>query len=721
MRRLGESTGCGGRGGETPGSRVSLDRVAIVGNGSSAAGDVGRRDPLEGLNAEQRAAAEAVRGPVCILAGAGTGKTRTVTHRIAHQVRSGIARPDQVLAVTFTEKAATELRHRLTALGVPPVRAATFHAAAWAQLRYFLPRATGERVPEVLASKLRLLVPVARRLGVEGRDLASEIEWAKARMLSPDAYPAAGAQRDAPLPVAQMAQVYADYEAAKADAGVIDYEDMLLRTTALIAAHPDVADEVRSRYRFLTVDEYQDVNPAQHALLRAWLGDGDELCVVGDDDQTIYSFTGATSSYLTGFAREHPGAQVVSLRVNYRSTGAVLTLANRVLWTKPGRRRALVPAEGGEDGPDPVFVEFTDGEDEVERVAGACGKLIADGVRPGEIAVLYRVNAQSEALEAAFRAAGIPVSVRGDQGFFGRPEVRQALRVLVAAKGRPEDPEDLPGGLDLLPKPVTRQAEDILRRASLYDAREPSGAVARERWRNVGALVDAAARQVESDPAVTFEAVVDQLVARASAGADAPTEDGAVTLATLHRAKGLEFDAVFLVSLEEGLLPISHARDDDAAIEEERRLLYVGVTRARRHLWLSWSRSRTGRTGRAQTRRPSRLLYGLGPGAPQAAAKGSAAARPDAGKKPGRDRTSPIADLTGDEAALAGRLRAWRSDRAKRDEVPAFVVFSDRTLVALATAPPSSPDDLLGVPGLGRTKVDRYGDELLQVLRTSGD
>jgi len=692
-----------------------------AGRGSSrVAGDGGGRDPLEGLNAEQRAAAEAVRGPVCILAGAGTGKTRTVTHRIAHQVGTGVARADQVLAVTFTEKAATELRHRLAALGVPPVRAATFHAAAWAQLRYFLPRATGERVPEVLASKLRLLVPVARRLGVEGRDLASEIEWAKARVLTPDDYATAGAERDAPLPPAQMAEVYADYEAAKADAGLIDYEDMLLRTAALIAAHPDVAEEVRARYRFLTVDEYQDVNPAQHALLRAWLGDGDDLCVVGDDDQTIYSFTGATSAYLTGFARDHPGARVVALRVNYRSTGAVLQLANRVLWTKTGRRRGLVPADAADSGPDPVFVEYPDGDDEVAGVVGACGKLIADGVPPGQIAVLYRVNAQSEALEAGFRAAGIALTVRGDEGFFGRPEVRQALRVLVAAKGRPEDPEELPQGLEMLAKPVAKQVEDALRRARLYDAREPSGAVARERWRNVGALVDAAARRAEAEDTVTFEAVVDDLVARATAGADAPTEDGAVTLATFHRAKGLEFDAVFLVSLEEGLLPISHARDDQAAIAEERRLLYVGVTRARRHLWLSWSRSRTGRTGRSQTRRPSRLLYGLGPGAPQAGAGTGATGtgRTDsAAKKPARDRTSPLSDLTGDDAALAGRLRSWRSDRAKRDEVPAYVVFSDRTLAALATGSPSSPRDLLAVPGLGQTKVDRYGDELLQILR----
>lgn len=679
-------------------------------------------DPLAGLNAEQRAAAEAVRGPVCILAGAGTGKTRTVTHRIAHQIRTGTARADQVLAVTFTDKAAGELRSRLGALGVPPVRAATFHAAAWAQLRYFLTRAR-EPVPGVLASKLRLLAPVARRLGVEARDLASEIEWAKARLLDPDGYAAAAGAREPPLEPARMAQVYADYEAAKAEGGLLDYEDMLLRTTHLLARDPAAAAEVRGRYRFLTVDEYQDVNPAQHALLHAWLGDSRELCVVGDDDQTIYTFTGATSRYLVDFPREFPGARVVALRTNYRSTGPVLDLANRVLWTKPaGQRRRLVPALRTGDAPAPAFVEYADADTEVDGVVATCARLVAEGVPPGEIAVLYRVNAQSEAFEVALREAGLPVTVRGDEGFFARAEVRQALRVLAAARGRPEDPEDLPGGVEALPLPADRQVEKVLRRAGLYDATEPRGAVARERRRNVGALVEAAARQVASAPETTYEAVVDDLLARAQAGSDAPDDAGAVTLATLHRAKGAEFDAVFLVALEERLLPISYATTD-AAVEEERRLLYVGVTRARRHLTLSWARSRIGWGGRAQTRRPSRLLYNLGDGAPQKGApqRGALPRAPAAahGGTTGRRGESVLAQLTGRQAALAGRLRAWRAERARRDEVPAFVVCSDRTLAALAASPPHGPDDLLAVPGFGRTKVDRYGDELLQVLRAA--
>jgi DNA helicase-2/ATP-dependent DNA helicase PcrA len=655
---------------------------------------------------------------VCILAGAGTGKTRTITHRIAHQIGAGVARADQILAVTFTDKAAAELRHRLAALGVPPVRAATFHAAAWAQLRHFWSRAgDGGPLPEVLTSKVRLLVPAARRLRVEARDLAAEIEWAKARLLSPAAYAAeAAADREPPVAAERMAEVYAGYEAAKVDAGAIDYEDMLLRTAELLARDPEVAATVRDRYRFLTVDEYQDVNPAQHALLRAWLGDGDELCVVGDDDQTIYSFTGASADYLVRFQRDFPSATLVTLTQNYRSTRQVLDLANRVLWTKPPERRKRLRSDL-DDGPAPRFHAHVDGDAEVAAVVAECRRLLADGVPAGQIAILYRVNAQSEAFEVALADAGLPYTVRGDGGFFARSEVRQALRLLAAERerGARMDPADVLAGVDgVAPPPPDRRVERVLREGLRHNPhREPEGGVARERWRNLEELIAVAARRVEADPSVTFAAIVDDLMARAAAGADAPGDGGAITLATLHRAKGLEFDAVFLVACEEGLLPISHARSDEE-VEEERRLLYVGVTRARRHLALSWARSRPSRSGRPQNRRPSRLLYGLGEGAPTKGGNGSGTATRDR-------RTSALDELADDALEVGQALRTWRATRARTDEVPAFVVFSDRTLADLAVLatrrPPASPDDLLEVYGFGPTKVERYGPELVDLLR----
>ena len=674
-------------------------------------------DPLAGLNPEQRKAAAAVQGPVCILAGAGTGKTRTVTHRIAHQIASGVARADQILAVTFTDRAAAELRARLAALGVPPVRAATFHAAAWAQLRHYWSESFEGPLPQVLPSKLRLLIPTARRLRVEAADLAAEIEWAKARRLSPAAYVSAAAGRAGPLAPEKMAEVFTGYEKAKSALGAIDYEDMLLCTTELLTSNAHVAAGVRDRYRFFTVDEYQDVNPAQHALLRAWLGERSEVCVVGDDDQTIYSFTGASSAYLTGFPREFPGATVVTLTRNYRSTGPVIDLANRVLWTKPQAARKRLESQVG-TGPAPVFRSYGESRHEVGGVVSGCGELTAAGVPPGDIAVLYRVNAQSEAFEEAFRDAGLPYTVRGDAGFFARPEVRQALRLLAADRERPPD---VIGGVEVTAAAVGRRVQGVLSAGLDYAPhREPKGAVARERWRNLGALVTAATEAVAGDPDLTYARLVEDFLTRAASGSGGAGPGGSITLSTLHGAKGLEFAAVFLVACEEGLLPISHARTDEA-VEEERRLLYVGVTRARRHLQISWALSRTGRSGREQQRRPSRLLYNLGEGAPRAG-QPSAPRKTLAGDQPAAPRRGSggaLSELSGASAVRGERLRAWRAERAKRDQVPAFVVFSDKTLAALATIDAgtlSSPDSLLSVPGVGPTKLARYGEELLPVL-----
>ena len=663
---------------------------------------------LDDLNADQRAAARTTQGPLCIIAGAGTGKTRTITHRIACQVAEGVANPDQILAVTFTDKAAGELRQRLAGMGLSrPVRAATFHAAAWAQLRWFWHRAHDAPLPEVLASKVRLLVPLARRTRTQAMDLATEIEWAKARRLPPDHYAAAAAGRDAPLEPERMAAVYADYERAKDEAGLLDYEDMLLRATALIQDHPHIAAEVRDRYRFFTVDEFQDVNPAQFALLRAWLGPSQQVCVVGDDDQTIYSFTGATADYLLEFHRWFPTAATVTLTENYRSTPQVLALANAVLWNKPaGRRKRLSASRAG--GPAPAFSEHDDDEAERAAVVTAIRGLLEQGVAPGEIAVAYRVNSQSEAWEQALRGAGIPYAVRGAGGFYQRREVRQALTVLRAAAGRPQP---VPLGLEQTtparPPRADKAVSRVLREQMGWNGRaEPEGEAARERWRNLGALVEVAAGLADDDATTTLADVVTELSRREAEGADAPSAGGAVTLLTLHKTKGLEFSAVFLVALEEGLLPISHAKTDEA-VQEERRLLYVGVTRARRQLSLSWAQRRPGYAGKVVARRPSRFLYNLGEGAPVSGSQQAATRR----------RTRTASPLDGaEDPALVQRLRDWRRERARADDVPAFVVFSDRTLAALAAQRPSTPRALLAVSGVGPAKVKRYGEDLIRVI-----
>jgi DNA helicase-2/ATP-dependent DNA helicase PcrA len=563
---------------------------------------------LAGLNAEQRAAAEAVRGAVCILAGAGTGKTRTITHRIAAQIVTGTALPEQVLAVTFTDRAAGELRTRLASLQVPgPIRAATFHAAAWAQLRYFWPRAEGA-LPEVLPSKLPLLGRDAMRLRVAARDLASEIEWAKSRGLAPDQYWKEAVGRDLPAAADAIAEVYAGYERAKAAAGAIDYEDMILRTAELLESDAEAAAQVRDRYRYLTVDEFQDVNPAQWRLLRAWLGDSEELCVVGDDDQSIYGFTGATPEYLLTFARLFDSARVFRLSRNYRSTPQVLELANGVLGRRSAGRRLVAASL---PGPAPQLVEFANAEDEVGGTVVAIRQLLAQDVPAGEIAVCYRTNRQSEPFEAALREAGIPFVVRGEGGFFAQAEIQQAIRALRTAAAPPARAPSGPPplGARATPPRLDREVERVLRDALAFNPkREPGGQAAKERWRNLVALLDLATARTQAG--MDLAGFVAELDERTAAGQDSADEGGAVNLVTLHKAKGLEFDAVFLVGIEEGLVPIGHAKDD-AAIAEERRLLYVGVTRARRHLWISWTRARTGTGGGISRRRPSRFLHGV--------------------------------------------------------------------------------------------------------------
>ncbi|MBA2319464.1 MAG: ATP-dependent DNA helicase UvrD2 [Euzebyales bacterium] len=683
------------------------------------------RGLLDGLNPAQREAAEAVEGPVCILAGAGTGKTRTITHRIANQVAAGVARPDEILAVTFTDRAAGELRQRLAAFGMPGrIRAATFHSAAWAQLRHFWPRVSDRRLPEVLASKLRLLIPMARRLRVQASDLAAEIEWAKARRLDPEGYAREAAGRDAPLAPRDMAEVYARYEDAKRDADVIDFDDMLALATDAISGVEAVAEEFRGRYRFFTVDEFQDVNPAQSALLAAWLGDSEQLCVVGDDDQTIYRFTGATPDYLTGFHRRFRGARRVTLTQNYRSTPEILDLANRVLWTKPASlRKRLAPTRPA--GPAPRFEACDDERDERSAVVAEIRALLADGVTPGEVAICYRINAQSADWEEALREGGIAYVVRGGGGFFARPEIRQALGALRRSSGSADLDGGEPGGSgrSATPDPSVpagtvaaraprphRQAERALReQLSYHPKRPPAGAAARERWENLGALLSLVERLGGEQPSWTLADVTTELLTRAAAGHDTPDEAGAVTLLTLHRAKGLEFDAVFIVGCEEGLLPITYATDD-VEVEDERRLFYVGVTRARRHLWLSWAKTRVGRSGRTARRRPSRFLYGLGEGAPSKSGAGTTLALPKV--------AAP--DLTAEQQEVAERLRAWRRERAKADGSPAFVVFNDRTLHALAQSRPRSPEELLGVHGFGPAKLVKYGDDVLSLLRGPG-
>jgi DNA helicase II / ATP-dependent DNA helicase PcrA len=643
---------------------------------------------LDGLDPEQRAAAEAVRGPVCILAGAGTGKTRAITHRIAFATRTGAVPPGQLLAVTFTARAAGELRTRLRGLGASGVQARTFHAAALRQLTYFAPRVLGGSMPDVLDNPIRLVGNVAARARLrvdrgDVRDLAAEIDWAKSVLVGPDEYASASAAagREPPKDAGTVADIYRGYEQAKRRAGQVDFADLLLIMAGAIEEFGDVADEVRSRYRHFVVDEYQDVSPLQQRLLDAWVGDRDDLCVVGDPNQTIYSFAGASPQHLLGFARRFPGAVVVKLVRDYRSTPQVVELANGLVGSGPDGVRLVGQRP---DGPVPTFSEFDDEPAEAAAVAARCRELVTAGTEAAEIAVLFRVNAQSEVYEAALSAVGVPYVLRGGERFFDRPEIREA-RLLLRGAARSGDADEQ----------LAESVRAVLASVGWHAESPPSGGSAREKWESLAALVSLADDLVAAHPEAGLAELVAELDQRADAQ-HAPTVQG-VTLASLHSAKGLEWDAVFLVGLTDTTIPIQHATTE-AQIAEERRLLYVGITRAREQLALSWALARS--PGQRRGRRPSRFLDGLRPG-------GSAPAKAKSKKS-----VAPAAE----DAELFGRLRVWRKRQADAQKVPAYVVFSDATLVAIADAAPGSRSALARVNGVGATKLDRYAEPVLALV-----
>jgi DNA helicase II / ATP-dependent DNA helicase PcrA len=556
---------------------------------------------LAGLDPEQREVALAGRGPVCVLAGAGTGKTRAITYRIAYAAAAGTVNPAHVLALTFTVRAAGELRGRLRQLGAGGVRASTFHAAALRQLNYFWPRVVGGRPPKLIDAKAPLVREAAKRAhvrldGASGAlaDAAAEIEWAKVTQVRPDRYArAAAAAGRAPVAGTDgQAAVYAAYEELRRERHLIDFESVLELTAAILLDNRAAADQVRDMFRHFVVDEYQDVNPLQKLLLDAWLGDRDDLCVVGDPHQMIYSFTGATPAYLTGFTAEFPGATVVRLVRDYRSTPQVVAVANQL------SRSAASLAAQRPPGPRPVLTEYPDDTAEAAGLAVQVQALRAAGVPAGQIAVLVRVNADTERFELALAEAGLPYVVRGAERFYERPVVRQALVLLRgAARGEAAAAADSS-------EPLPQSVRHVLTGIGLTASPPDTGAAARERWESLTAIAQLADDMHAVRPEATLSDFSAELTQRAELG-HAPTVDG-VTLASMHAAKGLEWDAVLLPGLVEGLMPIVHARTPEA-IEEERRLLYVAVTRAREHLHLSWSPARAPGTvsGRARGAHPS--------------------------------------------------------------------------------------------------------------------
>lgn len=665
---------------------------------------------LDALDPEQRRVATLLDAPVVVLAGAGTGKTRAITHRIAYAVSQGAYQPAATLAVTFTTRAAGEMRTRLARLGVRGAQARTIHAAALRQCQFFWPQAYGVEFPQVAENTYALVARAAHQvLGSSDqalvRDLDSEISWAKTSNVSAMHYPdlAAGRVVSGATP-AQVAAVMTHYEKQKLAAGAVDFNDILMCSAVLLSEHPEIAATIRDTYRHFVVDEYQDVSALQHRLITLWVDGRRDVCVVGDANQAIHSFAGADPAYLLRFADEVAGAETVRLFRNYRSTPEVIASANQVLGVRPGAPGALTPTRPG--GPAPAFRGLSDEATEAAETARWLQGLREGGTPWSEMAVLYRINAQSPALEAALTERGIPYTVRGTEKFYDRAEVRQALTEFARVAGRDPD-ATVPGVLDAVLAVLGWQPE------------APSGqGRQRERWESLAALRTMVADEEGRREGWPPDDALAWLRERAAWQAGPVAE--AVTLATLHGAKGLEWDAVAIVGAREGLIPFVLSQEEPA-LSEERRLLYVGFTRAKRELRVTWA------AGRGSATR-SRFIAGLVPGEPAA----GRAPRQRGGSV--RSRTCRVCggqlhtaaerklsrhtDCTVSyDEGLFDALRAWRKQVADSAALPAFVVFTDATLQAIAEAAPTSERDLLRLPGIGRVKVERYGEGVLSVVR----
>lgn len=654
---------------------------------------------LEPLDPDQRAVAEAISGPVAVLAGAGTGKTRALTHRVAYGVATGEMDPRRTLVVTFTTRAAGEFSRRLRAMEVPSVRVRTVHSEALRQLQWMWPRTVGGQLPRIQASKIGLVVAALQRTGIRleeagRRDVTSEIERSKALGVSPEQAVSDGVLGD------RFGEVYQAYEDVKAAAGVVDFEDILLLNAGLIRDNLTIAEQVRQWCRWITVDEFQDVSPLQHQVLDGWLGDRDELCVVGDPSQTIYTFAGATSSYLLGFRQRWPEATTLRLTRSYRCAPQIITLANTVLAQADPRTRLELVSQRAVTGVVTTQV-YADDQSEAQAVAAAIRKHLQHRT-PDEIAILVRINSATARFEQELQAAGIPYTVRGTARFMQRPEVKRAVSLLrVAAK----QDSDLPTA-----DRVAAALEPVG-----YSPTPPLGQAQREEWESLAALVSLAQSHT------TLESLIADLDERAE-NDDAPIAQ-AVTLASLHSAKGLEWDVVFMPGLYEGGLPLRY-QGELVDVDEERRLFYVGITRARDVLELSYGAAGS----RRENREPSRFL-------PGEVRRAKPKPRPSASSVPGCrvcgkrlsssvERAVGICRTCPSDVPMetVEKLRTWRMQVVqKRTEeagkpVPAFLVATDAVLIGIASARPADARALGRVKGIHKRLVAEHADEILAIV-----
>lgn len=535
---------------------------------------------LEALDDDQRAVALATRGPVCVIAGAGTGKTRAITHRIAYAAAIGTMDPQRILALTFTARAAGEMRARLRTLGVPTVAARTIHSAALKQLLFFWPTVFGGRTPDLITSKGSFISESVRRAGLTKeiathnrelmRDIATEIEWAKVSQVAPEDFLNEISQRltKPRLNPEHLVQLYTAYESIKKQELAIDFEDVLLLTAAMLEEERDVRERVQDQYRYFTVDEYQDISPVQQRLINAWLGSRNDICVVGDPAQTIYSFAGATPVFLNTFTQRFPDAQVIRLSTGYRSTPEITFAANSIL--RVGAMGQELVAFNGH-GSKPSVQGFKDEQSEIAGVLTEITDLLTQGIEPQEIAILARTNAQLSAFERAMNKSGIPYQVRNTERFFDRKDVREFLKQVRQAS--------------VIPVEGSSWIDELRTIAQPYLTGETIDGIA--------ALLHLGCELDESPhfSPKTLRGYLREVEDRVQQ--NNPPTMPVITLATLHAAKGLEWERVYLIGAAEGILPLASGSAtatalSDAVIAEERRLFYVGMTRAKADLHITY-------------------------------------------------------------------------------------------------------------------------------------
>ncbi len=608
---------------------------------------------LTALNPMQRKAAETLEGPVLILAGAGSGKTRTLTYRIANLISHGV-KPWHILALTFTNKAAREMRERVEKLigaDAEDMWIGTFHSICVRILRRDIEKLGYQRSFTIYDDddQLRVIKDGVKALNLDEnrfppKEIRTRINDAKNKMMTPDEWFQDSAKD---YQCQQFHEVYTYYEERLRAANALDFDDLLLRALQLFVDHPPVLEYYRSRFQYVHVDEYQDTNPAQYTFVRLLTQESRSLCVVGDDDQSIYGWRGADIRNILDFENDFPDARVIKLEQNYRSTSNILDAANQVIAHNAGRKEKALWTEAGEG----EKIRLYSAGDEREEAAWICErvrKLHQTDVPYGQMAVLYRMHAQSRVIEEMFTRAGIPYKIFGGTRFYDRREIRDALaylRVIVnpaddvslvriintpkrsigdstvaALQERAREEElplysvlnDPPESLSSRPRKciaefalllmkltalkdtlsLSELVETMLNETGLKAQFEIEGSEeAQTRRENLEEFAGAAKEFEERSADKTLEAFLENvaLVTDLDQQGDAPQY---VTLMTLHSVKGLEYDAVFMAGMEEGIFPSMRAAMDEKRLEEERRLCYVGITRARKRLFLSFARRR---------------------------------------------------------------------------------------------------------------------------------